>query len=99
MEKHTPHYPLTEIQVQMTTVQEMNLTVSAKTGIRAVGMAQSDALVVVQRLTRKNFYKSMTTHTDHRVWQDVYRGQWNGVALYIKFQRVGEYFLVSFKEL
>ncbi len=41
----------------------------------------------------------MTSHADHRVWQDVYHGQWNGIALYIKFQRAGEYFVVSFKEL
>ena len=99
MEKHTPHYSLTEIQAQMTTVQQMNLTVSARTGIRAVGMAQADALAVVQRLTRKDFYKSMTTHADHRVWQDVYQGRWSGTALYIKFQWAGEYFVVSFKEL
>jgi motility quorum-sensing regulator/GCU-specific mRNA interferase toxin len=99
MEKNTSHYPLAEIQAQMTTVQEMNLTVSARTGIREVGMAQADALTVVQRLTRKNFYKSMTTHADHRVWQDVYHGQCNGAALYIKFQRAGDYFIVSFKEL
>lgn len=76
-----------------------SLTVSARDGIRAVGMAQGDALAVVQRLARKDFYKSMTTHADHRVWQDVYHGQWNGVSLYIKFQRAGEYFVVSFKEL
>lgn len=99
MEKNTSHYPLAEIQAQMTTVQAMNLTVSARTGIREVGMAQADALTVVQRLTRKNFYKSMTTHADHRVWQDVYHGQCFGVALYIKFQRAGDYFIVSFKEL
>lgn len=41
----------------------------------------------------------MTTHADHRVWQDVYHGQWRGTALYIKFQRAGDYFVVSFKEL
>ncbi|MBU1689845.1 MAG: type II toxin-antitoxin system MqsR family toxin [Gammaproteobacteria bacterium] len=41
----------------------------------------------------------MTTHADHRVWQDVYHRQWNGTALYIKFQQAGEYFVVSFKEL
>ena len=99
MEKHTPHYPLAEIQAQMTTVQEMNLTVSARTGMRAVGMAQIDALAVVRGLTRKDFYKSMTTHADHRVWQDVYHGQWSGAVLYIKFQWAGEYFVVSFKEL
>lgn len=99
MEKHSPHYLLAEIQTQMTSVPEMNLTVSARTGIRAAGMAQTDALAIVQQLSRENFYKSMTTHTDHRVWQDVYHGHWNGVALYIKFQRAGKYFLVSFKEL
>jgi motility quorum-sensing regulator/GCU-specific mRNA interferase toxin len=99
MEKHTPHYTLTDILSQMTTVQEMNLTVSALTGIRACGMAQLDALAVVRGLHRKNFYKSMTTHADHRVWQDVYHGHWNGIALYIKIQRAGEYFVVSFKEL
>jgi len=83
----------------MTTVQEMNLSISARTGIRAVGMAQADALAVAQKLTRKSFYKSMTTHADHRVWQDVYHGQYKGAALYIKFQRAGDYFVVSFKEL
>ena len=99
MEKHTPHYPLAEIQAQMTSVHELNLTVSARSGIRSVGMAQSDAVAIVQSLNRKAFYKSMTTHADHRVWQDVYHGLWNGIALYIKFQRAGEYFVVSFKEL
>lgn len=99
MEKHTPHYALAEIQAQMTTVQRMNLTVSARTGIRAVGMAQADALAAVRGLTRKDFYKSMTTHADHRVWQDVYHARWDSAALYIKFQRADEYFVVSFKEL
>lgn len=99
MEKRTPHYPLAGIQAQMISIQDMNLTVSARSGIRAAGLAQADALAVVQRLTRKNFYKSMTTHADHRVWQDVYHGEWEGKALYIKFQQVGDYFVVSFKEL
>lgn len=99
MEKGTPNYSLTEILAQMQSVPDMNLTVSARTGIRDAGMGQMDALTVVKTLTRKHFYKSMTTHADHRVWQDVYHGQWGDVSLYIKFQRAGEYFVVSFKEL
>ena len=99
MEKSTPHYVLAEIQAQMTTVPAMNLTVSARAGIRDVGMAQVDALAVVQALTRKKFYKSMTTHVSHLVWQDVYHGDWNGSRLYVKFQRAGDYFVISFKEL
>ncbi len=99
MEKSTPHYVLAEIQAQMTTVPAMNLTISARSGIRDVGMAQVDALDVVQALTRKKFYKSMTAHASHQVWQDVYHGDWNGLRLYVKFQRAGDYFVISFKEL
>ncbi len=75
MEKNSPHYSLADILVQMLSVAGMNLTVSARTGIRAAGMGQADALAAVQALTRKHFYKSMTTHADHRIWQDVYHGQ------------------------
>jgi motility quorum-sensing regulator / GCU-specific mRNA interferase toxin len=29
-------------------------------------------LAVIASLSRRAFYKSMTTYADHRVWQDVY---------------------------
>ena len=53
---------------------------------------------LVQSLTSANFYKSMTIHADHRTWQDVYHSEWQEIALYIKFQQEGEYFVISFKE-
>lgn len=99
MEKRAPHYLLAEVQAQMTTVEAMNLTLSAQDGIRMAGMAKADALEVIRGLTRAEFYKSMTTTRDHRVWQDVYHAGWRGKPLYVKFQRAGEYFVVSFKEL
>ena len=98
MEKRKPHYLLADIKAQMTTVSEMNLTVSAKLGIRQAGTAAADALAVLCGLTPANFYKSMTTHHDHTIWQDVYHAAWNGKPLYVKFQRVGVYFVISFKE-
>ena len=99
MEKRTPHYLLSAIPAQMTSGDEMNITFTAQAGIRAAGMAMGDALEVVRGLTLADFYKSMTTHKDHRVWQDVYHAQWRGKGLYVKFQQAGEYFVVSFKEL
>jgi len=98
MEKHKPHYLLKAIQAQMGTPEAMNLTLSALEGIRAVGMTQVDALAVIQSLSSVDFFKSMTTNADHRVWQDVYHSEWQEVALYIKFQQAGEYFVISFKE-
>lgn len=99
MEKRIPHYDLMEIQAQMISVEAMNLTESARIGIHQAGMGWSDALAVVHGLQRLDFCKSMTTHRDHRVWQDVYHSEWRGRALYVKFQRAGEFFVVSFKEL
>ena len=98
MEKHKPHYLLKAIKAQMSTLEAMNLTLSALEGIRSAGMARVDALAVIQGLTAVDFYKSMTTHSDHRVWQDVYHSEWKEVALYIKFQQADEYFVISFKE-
>ena len=99
MEKRTPHYSLPAIQKQMRSVTAMNLTLSSQLGIRAAGMAMMEALDVVQGLSRSDFYKSMTTHANHRVWQDVYHATWREKSLYVKFQQADEYFVVSFKEL
>src|ERR1035441_8650950 len=35
-------------------------------------LTSREMLAVIAALTRRNFYKSMTTHADHRIWQDVY---------------------------
>ena len=98
MEKRRPHYDLKAIQAQMNCIEAMNLTITARHGIKSAGMALGDALAVIRRLSMGNFYKAMTVHSDSRVWQDVYHADCKGRALYIKFQRHEEYFIVSFKE-
>lgn len=98
MEKRSPHYKLADIKAQMTTVEAMNLTLTAQGGIKAAGMVKAEALEVVRGLSRTDLYKSMTTDKDHRIWQDVYHAEWRGKPLYVKIQQAGEYFVVSFKE-
>lgn len=98
MEKRRPHYDLKAIIAQMVDVEAMNLTLTAVEGIRRAGMIKLEALEVVQSLSNSDFYKSMTTHKSHKVWQDVYHAEWRGKPLYVKFQEAGEYFVVSFKE-
>ena len=51
----------------------MRATHAARVGATALGLELSDMLTVVMALTPTDFYKSMTTHADHTVWQDVYR--------------------------
>ncbi len=99
MEKRRPHYDLKAILGQMICVEDMNLTLSAQQGIRVAGMTRGEALAVIIQLTFSDFYKSMTTHQSHRIWQDVYHAKWREKLLYVKFQQAGEYFVISFKEL
>lgn len=99
MEKRRPHYNLAHILAQMKSIEDMNLTVTAEQGMRMAGMTRSEALAVIRQLSSANFYKSMTTHHSHKVWQDVYRAQWREKMLYVKFQQADEYFIISFKEL
>jgi len=55
---------------------------------------------VVTALTIRDFYKSMTTHSDHRIWQDVYRPTLeSGEAVYLKLTVIDDVVIVSFKEL
>ncbi len=51
-------------------------------------------------LTSANFYKSMTTHADHRIWHDVYHAKTTSSAeVYLKLTVVDDVLIVSFKEL
>jgi len=54
---------------------------------------------IVLALNPKDFYKSMTTHADHRVWQDVYRPTTPAGEVYLKLTVVDDVLIVSFKEL
>jgi motility quorum-sensing regulator/GCU-specific mRNA interferase toxin len=74
-------------------------TISALTGGAALGLDFDGIIGVIKSLTRKDFYKSMTTHADHRVWQDVYRPSTQAGEVYIKITVVDDLLIVSFKEL
>jgi motility quorum-sensing regulator / GCU-specific mRNA interferase toxin len=45
---------------------------TALDGGRTMGLTTAEMLAVMASLSRRQFYKSMTSYADHRVWQDVY---------------------------
>ena len=54
---------------------------------------------VVRALTPADFYKSMATHADHRIWQDVYRPSTPAGEVYLKLTVTDDVLVVSFKAL
>jgi motility quorum-sensing regulator/GCU-specific mRNA interferase toxin len=98
MEKLSPHCPLGLVK---RLIQEGNVrsTFSALTSAAGLGLDFNGMLVVVLDLAPSDFYKSMTTHADHRVWQDVYRPTTSVGEIYLKLTVIDDVLIVSFKEL
>jgi len=98
MEKRTPHCKLAVVRA-MVAAGKVRATVSALAGGAALGFGFEGIVGVVVALTPKYFYKSMATHADHRVWQDVYRPKTPAGEACLKLTVVDDVPIVSFKEL
>jgi motility quorum-sensing regulator / GCU-specific mRNA interferase toxin len=98
MEKRTPHSKLSVVKT-LVELGKVRITYSAETGAAQMGLGVTDMLAVVRALEPADFYKSMTTHADHTVWQDVYRPCTQAGEVYLKLTVVDDVLIVSFKEL
>ncbi len=98
MEKRTPHCPLSVVKT-LIEAGKVRTTQSARSGAAALDLNYRGMLAVIQALTPGDFYKSMTTHADHRLWQDVYRPTTEVGDIYLKLTVIDDVLIVSFKEL
>ena len=98
MEKRAPHCKLSAIK---TMVEEgrVRFTGSALRGAANLGLNPHEVTEVVLSLSSRDFYKSMTTYADHKVWQDVYRPTTSAGKVYLKLTVTDDVLVVSFKEL
>ena len=83
MEKRTPHCKLAVVKA-LVEAGKVRTTHAARVGANELGLALSNMLDVVMALTPADFYKSMTTHADHTVWQDVYHCPTAAGIAYVK---------------
>jgi motility quorum-sensing regulator/GCU-specific mRNA interferase toxin len=98
MEKSTPHCKLSKVKA-LIEAGKVRSTGSALVGGAALGLDFEGIVGVVMTLGPSDFYKSMTTHADHRIWQDVYRPTTPVGEVYLKLTVIDDVLIVSFKEL
>lgn len=98
MEKHIPHCKLSVVKTLIES-GKVRATFTALTGGAALGLDFEGMVSIVEALTPQDFYKSMTTHSDHRIWQDVYRPMTIVGEVYLKLTVIDDVLIVSFKEL
>lgn len=98
MEKRIPHCKLTIVRA-LVSEGKVRMTQSAVIGARMLGFDEDGIVATVLALTSEDFYKSMTTQADHRIWQDVYRPSTSAGDVYVKLTVIEDVLIVSFKEL
>lgn len=98
MEKKTAHYRLADVKslVQKNCVRA---TGTALKDAADLGFSFDDMKYVIQNLEAADLHKSMTSHDDHTLWQDVYRYPAKEEDIYLKIQIIEDLVIVSFKEL
>ena len=98
MEKRSPHCKLPTVKA-MIEAGKVRASFSALAGGAALGFDFDGIVEVVMALKPADFHKSMTTHADHRIWQDVYRPMTPAGEVYLKLTVIDDVLIVPFKEL
>ena len=98
MEKGTPHCKLSLIKT-MIEAGRVRSTASALAGGAALGFDFDGIVAILMALTPTDFYKSITTLANDKVWQDVYRPTTSAGEVYLKLTVNDDVLIVSFKEL
>jgi len=100
MDKRKPTYDLEAFKAAFANVDKVNVTGTALRTAAGLGFGRAEIVATIQTMERTQFYKSMTSYADHRIWQDVYHVPSPAGVLYVKFtaDAVTEFLLLSFKE-
>ena len=99
MEKRKAHYDLQSIKAHVAICGMDAFTRTAKDNSRLMGLDAQAALDVVLSLQRGMLFKSMTTHDDASIWQDVYHAPCpGGKVAYIKVTLRAGAVVIQFKE-
>jgi len=100
VEKRRPHFSLDSFKAVCGDPRRLEMTRSAAESAAAAGFEYIEISAVIRSMETRQFFKSMTSYTNHRRWQDVYHVMWNRAVLYVKFTDdvLTDFVVLSFKE-
>ena len=100
MNGRRPRYPFGDVKAAFADADRINRTMAATEGAEDLGMDEQAVVDVIAGLAVEDFEKSIPSHRDPAVRQDVYKPVVDGRELYLKITRdsQGELLLISFKE-
>lgn len=99
-EKKRPTYDLEAFKAAFSSVESIQMTFTAANDASNLGFGKPEIMDTLQAMRQSQFYKSITSNADYKVWQDVYHVPTKVGVLYVKFtaDTVTLFKLLSFKE-
>lgn len=95
----TSTYNLNTVKAALSSVSNLRMTGVARRGAVSLGMDDSDIVNAIQSLKISDFYKTMASEKMPQYGNmDVYKTNWNGQNIYMKFQNIAGFIVVSFKQ-
>ncbi|MDO8446458.1 MAG: type II toxin-antitoxin system MqsR family toxin [Deltaproteobacteria bacterium] len=85
-DKWKPHYSLAELKKLIANEKTGEITRTSIRNAHALGISYTEIIEIVLSITSDDFYKSMPTYENNKIWQDVYKPRHDDVSLYIKLQ-------------
>lgn len=85
-DKRKPHYSLAELKKLIANEKMGEITRISIRNAHELGISSTEIIEIVLSLTSDDFYKSMSTYENNKIWQDVYKPRHDDVGLYIKLQ-------------
>jgi motility quorum-sensing regulator / GCU-specific mRNA interferase toxin len=101
LEKRKPSHDLEAFKRVCGDPARLRMTFAAEQSAEELGYEPWDVAALIRTMDRRMFYKSMTSFSNHKQWQDVYHVPADdGLTLYMKFTDdiLTEFVLLSFKE-
>ena len=98
MEKRVPHCSLAKVK-NLIEAGKLRMTASAFNSAEHMGFDRFEVQAIILALTNTDFYKSMTTYENNKIWQDVYHPKTRLGDVYLKITVIDDVLIVSFKEL
>jgi len=99
LEKQVPHYSLAKLKRLIEEGKYRFTFSSKKTLVEDFSITTEEALDTILKLTGKDLYKSMQSHENAALWQDVYHKNIGNKTAYIKLQinMTDNAIIISFK--
>jgi motility quorum-sensing regulator/GCU-specific mRNA interferase toxin len=98
IEKKIAHFLLGDVKA-MVKHNRVSATKTALAGAAALGFDFAAMKEIINNLETTDLYKSMTSQSDHTLWQDVYHISSQAGDIYLKLSVIDDLLIVSFKEL